>query len=363
MPDVRIMRDFFRVMTGVLGCFLLVAEVQGQEELTVPLSTDSPEVIKAEEALNVMRRHFHFDEHSTVAAYSNIDGAYALYGDLFQTGTNYALVHFGPGNAQEGEDATVGLLFAEWDDKQCEVRGLWRIDPIWRPEGWKNSELEYFPVQPSTRPFWLMPENKNGTREVIVVGGISKYYQEHYVFHFDPATRTLQLVGDSMDLPYYSGDYLVLPYDSGRRAVYNGWRFLQWDHGKWNFKARWQDGVYEGSDERFLDGSVYEATGIFDGKEKDFVIHSLADDGARFLVAVDDNTEATVAITEKQPRDLNATEALELDVSIRAYFFRKLANLKEEVFPGDTTPRFRLEDRAQIQVDGSPELRKPLRPH
>lgn len=141
------------------------------------------------------------------------DGGYVLYGDLFNIGRCQA--------------------FAEMDDRRCmgfavrkgktwEVLGLWKIVSQWRPEGWHDNDEDHLPIRPSTRPFWLMNLSADKVPELVVTGDVWKNWQEYYIMRFNSKTGRLDLSADAMEEPEYRDGWVVLPFGSGRRAIYRG---------------------------------------------------------------------------------------------------------------------------------------------
>ena len=155
------------------------------------------------------------------------DGRFILYGDLFKTGGCFALVEL-PEKPGETDFGNANTAFAEWVDAKWKLQGAWSIPAVWRPKGWKWNEKDgsdYLPVTPATEPFALCDFNGDGIPEVIIAGDVAKYYQEHYLLRFDSKTHRLILLESAMRKPMLVGGYVRLYFNSGRRAIYEEWRF------------------------------------------------------------------------------------------------------------------------------------------
>lgn len=89
--------------------------------------------------------------------------------------------------------------------------------------------------------------------EVIVAGEVEKYYQEHYLLRFDSKAHSLKFVDEAMAMPEKVGDYVRLYFNSGRRAIYEEWQFLQWKNGELEEVASWHDETpYNDPDSPFI---------------------------------------------------------------------------------------------------------------
>ena len=194
---------------------------QYMASLALPLDQSSKE---RQAALNDTLSSLHPAEHLAPKITTSPKGCYVLYGDLFKTGRNYAMV--------ELPTDVGGIGFAAYVNKNWELRGLWSLTPVWRPKGSNKYAGGYLlPIEPSERPFWMQQLSNDGPPEVIAVGDVSKYWQEHYIMHFDVKAQRLAMVAQCMSAKFQDG-WVILPYDSGHRSVFRGWEFMQWNTGK-----------------------------------------------------------------------------------------------------------------------------------
>lgn len=280
------------------------------------------------------------------------DGRYILCGDLFRQKKAYALVEL------SGE---IDLGFAAWNGKKWDARGLWKIGTIWRPKGWKSSSEDYLPCTPAERPFWTKELSGDGVPEVVVAGEVDKYFQEFYLFAFDPESRNLRLVQESMAEPQFAQGYLRLDYDSGRRSIWSQSDYYRWVDGKIVSVADWRDEVpYNDPEDSFWKVTTYNSH----GKEtEDFVIKeegSEKENESAYVVTENEKPFAKVMIRWKKSL-IYAPSRNEME---QAFFFEKLTKIPRALFPkgSDGKAPQRLEDAAKVTVTGNPEAVKRLSP-
>ena len=281
------------------------------------------------------------------------NGCYVLYGDLFNTGRNYAMA--------ELPSKIGGIGFAVRSDTNWVPLGLWCLSPIWRPKGSKKYAGEHMPIEPAEHPFWLQKLSNDGPPEMIVVGDVWKYWQEHYIMHFDAGSQRLMMVGECMSAEFQDG-WVILPYDSGHRSVYWGRKFMQWSGGNLIQKARWQEGVNEHDTDEFIDGCIEEVSRLTStGETEEFVIKHYsgsedADHSPKIVVFKGQSVYATLDIRWTGKLDERYRHGFE-----SRYLFEKLTGLPSKLCSTELrTKTSRLEDLATITVEGSPDAQKRL---
>ncbi|MES2440787.1 MAG: hypothetical protein V4584_17100, partial [Verrucomicrobiota bacterium] len=105
---------------------------------------------------------------------------YLVWGDLFKTGTCFALYEPKEKEATKLDEAwkpgaTLGL--AEWKDGKWELRGLWKMPLGWVPldERWSGPGYPYVEKDTLRMPWELEDLSGDGVPEVIVSGEKMKY--------------------------------------------------------------------------------------------------------------------------------------------------------------------------------------------
>ncbi len=254
-----------------------------------------------------------------------------------------------------------GVAFTEWTDGKWKLRGLWKIETVWRPKGWKwdgKNGDDYMPVTPATEPFKLVDLSGDGVPEVIFAGEVDKYFQEHYLLRFDPVKHRLNLLASAMGEPANAGKYVRLFFKSPRRAIWGESQFLEWSEGSLIRKASWHDEMgYGTNDPTFVEG---EGIGK-DGKLETIRVgmgHGAEMDGSDpYVLTKNEQPYGTLSITRK-PQEPGADISTG-DVENR-WLFEKITRLPGVLYPdaeeagkNHTFPRF--EDVATVKVTGAAE--------
>ena len=241
---------------------------------------------------------------------------------------------------------------AVWNKGQWKPRGLWKISPIWRPEREQEKpEDEHFPVTPAAKPFWTLSVTPDKPPLAIVVGNIWKYWQEHFIFRFDPKSASLVLLEETKK-PTAVGGYLRLTYDSGHRATFVAYKWCKWTGQKLIPTGYWYNGSDETEEHEILKAESYDGQGI---RTAEYVIES--PEAYTYEVTQGGKPFAKVTIARPNPSSVS-------DESDEAYLFEKLTGLPRDLYPVDypeAKPK-RLEEVAKITVTGNPEGIKKLAP-
>ena len=282
------------------------------------------------------------------------DGRYVLCGDLFHHGKECALVelHMTVDPDEETSGRRIGVGFAFWNGKQWEPRGLWRICPVWRPEGWEKTGDDYLPITPANKPFWTLAVTSEKPPLAIIVGNVWKYWQENLITAFDPVTKSLVILEQNKKAESVDG-YLRLASGSRHRSTYADWEFCLWTGKKLNPKGYWYDGLDETEVSPLWKAASYDTDGR---KFADYLIECNQPD-CSFKITRNDELYAKVTINRPNSPSI-------CDGSEEAYLFEKLTELPRKLCP-PSYPGFnpkRLEDIAKITVIGDSEAMKKLSP-
>lgn len=281
------------------------------------------------------------------------DGRCILLGDLFGNNKRYALVelsHLGKAAHDDIAGSSIGVGFSVWNGKQWDTRGLWKINSIWRPQGWEKSGDDYFPIPPATRPFWILNVKPNDPPLVIIVGDIWKYWQEHFIARLDQAKDTLIFLEQTKKADVVHG-YLKLHSDSGHRATFQAWQFCRWTGKDIIPFAYWYEGVDQSEEHQMLIATTYDDK----GEVSDTYKIDNSDQADSYSITRNEQPYAKVKID--RPNAPNVS-----DESEDAYFFRKLTGLPLDLYPNGfpgAKPKL-LEKIAKISVTGDPDAVKRL---
>jgi len=282
------------------------------------------------------------------------EGRYILCGDLFRQKEKYALVEL------RGE---TGLGFAAWDGKRWYARGLWKIGLVWRPKGWQRSSEDYLDCTPAHRPFWTKKLSEGTIPEVVVAGEVDKYYQEFYLFAFDPKSGSLRFIQESMAEPQFTQGYLRLDYSSGRRAIWGQSDYYRWADGKLVPVADWRDEApYHHPEDSFWKVTTYDSHGR---KTEDFVIRNEGSENENeSAYGITENGKPFAKVMIQWEKSLIHHPVSGWDEMEQAFFFEKLMKIPRALFPKESDEKAlqRLEDVTRITVTGDPEAVKRLSP-
>lgn len=301
-----------------------------ETEITVPLEPASPLVAEARKALSTALTGITPSAKPSPQAHEK-DGVYILYGDLFGSGQDFALLSLSQRESNEEFLAEGFTAFAAWENGKWELRGLWKISSVYRPAGRQSSEIDYLPATPATAPFALKNLGDDKAPEVVVAGAVGKYYQEFYLFCFSPETQTLRFLADAMAPPEKAGNYVRLNYDSGRRSIWSEVRYLKWTGTTLREVASWHDETpYNDPEEPFIEVRSFDKK----GQARSYRITMADSDSdleSNYSISSEGKPYATVAFTYKDARTSLNTENLGLMENI--WLFHKLTGLPASVFP------------------------------
>lgn len=320
-------------------------------ELAVPVDVQSERRDAAERVMTATLAEYPGTAGKAVEFVVPDCGRGVLWGDLFKTGRCFALVELAEQNAEDADAS--GVALAEWVDGGWQLRGLWNIPTVWRPEGWISSDDDYLPATPATQPFMLEDLSGDGVPEVVFAGVVAKYFQENFVLRFDPKRKKLDMVGWAMARPERREDYVVLYTSSGRRAIWEEWEYCQWEGGALRPVASWHEEVgYGQNDPTFSEGKRFAADGTAttvrvlygEGNESGESPYVLSKDGKPF---------GTMQIAWKDEENLSTATA----EAEAAWIFEKTTGLPRRLYPAreksGAVPRF--EEIANVTVAGSAE--------
>ena len=287
------------------------------------------------------------------------DKGYLVWGDLFKTGTCYALYEPKEKEAKKLDEAwkpgaTLGL--AEWKDGKWELRGLWKMPLGWVPEDdrWSGSEYKYVESDTLRTPWELEDLMGDDVPEVIVAGEKPKYRQARYVMKFNKESRGLDLLTYSMRKPEKVGKYLKTYDASGNKAIWVEWTFLEWTEGKLEERAVWRsvtpyhqpapsftlvDVTREGGKRRSYRIEMPEST----GQHRDD--YAISQSGLPMGTVTVDWSSEKIEINERYMRGM-------------AMLFHKMTGLPREYFPEPRDGKVpeALGEEATVQTDGGGPL-------
>jgi hypothetical protein len=344
----------------------------------VPLNDPSNGTKAALKKLATSLARAHPDKMRELRSFETKDGTYVLYGDLFHTGHIFALTALSGGKphaepeTEQSDNPTdksafpIGLGFAEWTGAAWEPRGLWRIEPIWRPKGWESSENDSLAETPATKPFWMKLLGGDGRPKVIVAGEVDKYFQEHSLLRFDPKTHTLIFVASAMAEPDIVDGWVRLYAKSPRRAIWEEWNYLRWEGDKLVPKASWHEEVpYDSTEKSFIRATRFDSKGgtqTFMFNDEEVADCTITRDGRPFAKVKIQFRQARG--TDPQTTLSSADAASKTDAALFAYLFEKLTGVprKLHIAPAGTSASVRLEKLATIRVTGSKEAVLMLSP-
>jgi len=340
------------ILAAVLAILPVSCVAQEQHdwrtELIVPLDSETEEVSAAKERL-VKTLLAVVPPKKGQRVTKTTDGRYVLCGDLFRQGKLCALVELNSDTSPD-EHSQSGIGFAVWNGKRWQPRGLWKIEPIWKPEGWKKTPEENFPINPATKPFWTLEVTPDKPPLVIIVGEIWKYWQEHFIARFDPVTESLFLLEETKTAEPVGG-YLRLYEDSGHRATFQAYDFRIWNGKKLVQKAYWYDGDETGENPT-LKATAYDNDGR---KLGNYLIERNLEDDNSYKITRNGRSYANVTIKRSDVRGKDSEFA-------EVYFFEKLTGLPRKLYPFKEDQPKRLEEVAKITVVGDNEAVKKLSP-
>lgn len=214
-------------------------------EHIVSLKEETPVVKAVREHLAAALAGVKPEDAAAAQVSATADKGYLVWGDLFKTGTCFALYEPKEKEATKLDEAwkpgaTLGL--AEWKDGKWELRGLWKMPLGWVPqeERWSGNDDKYVEKDTLRIPWELEDLSGDGVPEVIVSGEKMKYDQARYVMKFDTESHGLDLLTYSIKKPEKVGKYLRLYAASGNKAIWGEWTFLEWTEGKLEERAVWR---------------------------------------------------------------------------------------------------------------------------
>ncbi len=274
---------------------------------------------------------------------------YLVWGDLFKTGTCFAL--YEP-SVEKAEEA-VTMALAKWKDGKWELRGLWKMPLSWAPldDRWSGSGYVSMEKDTPRAPFELEDLMADDAPEVIVSGEKTKYHQARYVMKYDKESHGLDLLTYSMRKPEKVGRYVQI-YDSlGNKSPRQEWTFMEWMDGRLEERAVWHPGS------QLVDG--LPAFTLLDvtregGRRQRYRIDSAEGSGEdRDVYTISESGRRVGTATVEWQPGKKGRAGYELQVG--AWFFEKLAGMPREYFP-ETMSYSTYQDGKQVNhVDEKPE--------
>ncbi|MFZ2279044.1 MAG: hypothetical protein WAW39_14660 [Prosthecobacter sp.] len=302
---------------------------------------------------------------AAVSSFVTDEGCYVLHGDLFGNAQRFVLLELNVESSFEKmatQEKVVGL--AKLNAGRWELCALLNVAPVWRPKGWKESENDYLPITPTERPFELEDSSDDGVPEVILAAEVNKYYQQYFMFRWDAKTKSLMCVADSMAKPVLKGGYVILYSNSGRRAIWEEWRFCQWEKDRLIERASWHEEVpYNGPEEPFMLARRMNADGTeveLKAKDGEWV----SDTESVYQITRQEKPFARV--TFKWSRTLDAVTAVGYypPGEESACLFEKLTGLSRKLYPANIGEKSLkdLEKSVKILIEGEPAAVQMLSP-
>lgn len=331
---------------------------EGINELIVPLDKTSPLQKLAKKSMAETLSEIRAVKKAAPRSWVCPSGRYVLWGDLFKTGGCFALMETRPQADQESELS--GVAFAEWVGGKWELRGLWKIETVWRPKGWKASDGDYLPEPPATQPFELVDLSGDGVSEVVIAGEVGKYFQNHYLLRFSGKKHTLKLVAAAMGKPEVVGPYVRLYSHSPRIAIYVEWLFMKWNGDQLRLVASWHDeDAYSENDFSFAEGKRMGPDGKIEGIR---VIYGKGSDYTSdcYGIAQDGQHLGRLCVQWKDEKSRISPRSDEIE---KAWLFEKITGLPRKFYPEHEDPEIipKLEKLAAVKIEGNAEVIKIFR--
>lgn len=194
-------------------------------DLAIPLTPPTPTVTAARAQIQKLLARYTATKPRPVTQLTRGRQA-ILYGDLFRTGENYALVQVILPSTPPNEWSTDLTALALFQDGHWQLRGLWALVPIWRPPGWKPDSEDPLRFTPPDRAFHLLDLSSARSPEVIIPGFFDSV--RFNIFRFSPKEKNLHLIDSSMALPERVGSCVILHEHSAPRATWSKWIYCRW---------------------------------------------------------------------------------------------------------------------------------------
>lgn len=306
----------------------------------------------------------HQQHEAAASSFVTGEGCYVLHGDLFG-GQRFALMELKvkpPFDKVATREKVVGLAWL--NAGRWELRTVIDVAPVWRPKGWKESEGDYLHIVPAERPFELADLSADGVPEIILAADVDKYFQQHFLFHWNAEAKSLTFVAASMRKPVRSGSYVVLYSNSGRRAIWEEWEFCQWEGDMLVGRALWhEEAPYDAREEPFMAATQVNSDGtgvVFEVKNAE------SNSAAESVYQITREKKPFARLTFKWIRTFEAVTADGYYPfgEQSAYLFEKLTGLPRNIYQGNTGERRlkSLETSVKIQVEGEHDAVQMLLP-
>ncbi len=305
------------------------------------------------------------EKQAAASSFVTGEGCYVLHGDLFGSGHRFVLLELEVESSFEKlatQEKVVGL--ARLNAGQWELCTLLDVTPVWRPKGWEKSEDDYLPITPAEKPFELEDLSGDGVPEVILAADVHKYVQEHFILRWNARTKSLTFAGSSMRKPVQDGGYVILYSNSGRRSIWEDWRFCQWETDKLIERASWHEEVpYNAPEESFMLATRMNDQGV----ESEYRVKTLESDSDKdSLYQITHQDKPLARLTFKWSRSLADFTADGYDPSSEesAYLFEKLTGLPRKLYPASKWEKHLkvLEKNVKIHVEGESAAVQMLSP-
>jgi len=305
------------------------ADLGDLQQQCLPLGANSEKVGAAVEFLRTALQSVRPQKKQAATVIAHGSDSYILYGDLFHTGRNYALLTMDVTidlDSTIGSRRTIGVGFAQWTGTDWTARGFWCIDPAWLPRGAQPPADVHYPITPSDKPFWVMDFNGNGYWGVVMVGYVYRYWQEHYLFGFDPKQNLLVPIEETMGAPRLIHGRMRLYSNSGHRSIFQEWCFALWRRDRFVDRVSWHEETpYNNVDPYFFRVVHTDSR----GRETSYkAVNEPAGSSTQMVYEITKNEKPFAHIAFKWAEPIG-----ESDGTDEKYLFEKLTGLPRSMFP------------------------------
>ncbi len=301
---------------AILGCSFAYSQDQ-KEEISITDPAIREAILAPLGGCQPSHKH-------SVQSHVSKDGLYAMYGDLFGNGRNFAFSEF---------DKGAGL--SEWKDGHWEPEKAWNIDVEWGPKFADYAKLRHMKV--SEKGFTILRVGQTQS-VVLIAGDVDKDWQYTYLVQFNAKTDAAELIGTTMKLPYLRAGYWVLYNCSARLSEWESWDYYRIAVNQLIHAAHWSD--YQSV--KHLDD---HSTTVRTYEENGQLIDEL---NIRDAEGENNGSGYTIKHTQKDAKDSSVQfhwkKVKDLDPSTNnlesRYLFTKLTGLPVELYPEGQSSKF-----------------------